>query len=150
MSNSTKSKRQVAERPIYIQLRPGEKLPSISHLKPFAAIVLVEEVVDPEWQRVTSTWLVESGCRYMMAWGMECASWDDSVDIANLEQFNFGEIPEDDRVMTTWHADESLSEVFWFAKNSAFHPTVNLDRFALVHISMKGNRDGLVKQYSAT
>lgn len=71
----------------------------------------------------------------MMAWGTESSRWDDAVDDANLERFDYGEIPEDKFVVTTWHADAPLSEVFWFAKELANHPTVKLRDTLLLHIS---------------
>jgi hypothetical protein len=70
----------------------------------------------------------------MLAWGVECSSWDDSVDLANLEAYDFGEIPEESDVMTTWHDDEPLREVFWFAKNSAEHPTVGIENTLILHL----------------
>ncbi len=51
----------------------------------------------------------------MMAWGHECSLWDDSVDIASLERFNFEAVPLDKSIMTTWHENETLDDVFWFA-----------------------------------
>ncbi len=73
----------------------------------------------------------------MMAWGVNCSQWDDSVDMANIEEFNFGEIPEDRFIMTTWHTDAALAEVFWYSKNNAFHPTVKLKRTILLHICVE-------------
>lgn len=70
----------------------------------------------------------------MMAWGKDCSSWDDSVDLANLEQFGSGEIPDEKFVMTTWHEDEPLEDVIWFAKFSALHPTTPLENVLFLHI----------------
>jgi len=74
----------------------------------------------------------------MMAWGRECSRWDDAVDDANLARFEYGEVPEDQCVMTTWHEDETLSELFWFAKALANHPTVPLNHTVLLHIAPNG------------
>jgi len=104
----------------YLHIKPETALPDIGALAPFRAVVIVEAVVSPEWQSLVSDWLVRSGCLYMMAWGTNCSSWDDSVDMANVQQFDCGEIPEDGFVMTTWHEKEPLGEVFWFAKNMPF------------------------------
>ena len=98
-------------------------------------MVIVEMPVSPEWRDLASTWLVESGCRYMMAWGHECTLWDDSVDYANLKQFDYGDIPDDRFVMTTWHNNQPLSEGLWFAANAASHPDVALERLILIHIA---------------
>jgi len=50
-----------------------------------------------------------------------------AFDCANLEVFDFGDIPDSEFVMTTWHENEPLLEDCWFAKEAAHHPTVKLD-----------------------
>ncbi|MCA9560068.1 MAG: hypothetical protein KC583_16085 [Myxococcales bacterium] len=60
--------------------------------------------------------LVDTGCVYAMAWGLDCSLWDDSIDRANIERFKDREIPDAQFVMTTWHERESIEEVLWFAK----------------------------------
>jgi hypothetical protein len=132
---------------IYLQLKPGSQLPDISGQRPFRAVVVIDEEVTPEWQNLVSSWLVKSGCLYMMAWGKNCSSWDDSVDYANGAAFNYGDIPEDHFVMTTWHEDEPLMEVFWYAKNSAVHPTVDLPNILILHISDKNMENDLASEY---
>ena len=71
----------------------------------------------------------------MMAWGLDCSSWDDSVDLSNVMTWIDSEIPEEHFVITTWHEAESLREVFWFSKNLAAHPHVDLENTLLLHIS---------------
>jgi hypothetical protein len=104
---------------LYQRIAPNAPLLTYLGPRPFAAVVAIEENVDPEWQWQMSKWLVESGCLYMMAWGIDCSSWDDSVDYANLEIYNYGDIPKDKHVMTTWHDTQPLEEVFDFAKRHA-------------------------------
>ncbi len=118
----------------YIRLQPDDTLPALNDFSPFRALVVVEEDVSPDWQSAVSNWLARSGCLYMMAWGKRCGSWNDSVDTANLEQFNYGDIPEDKFIMTTWHENESLEETIWFAKHTAFHPPVELPNVLFLHI----------------
>lgn len=67
--------------------------------------------------------------------GLDCEAWHDSVDGANIREFDYGEIPEDRFVMTTWHSKEPLREAFWFAGQCAFHPSVELTRTIIVHVS---------------
>lgn len=69
----------------------------------------------------------------MMAWGKGCSSWDDSVDLANILKFD-GEIPDNHLVTTTWHENESLSDVFWFCKYTASSQFYDLKTIVL-HIS---------------
>lgn len=121
--------------PIYLHLRPGDNPPSIGGFGAFKAVVVSEAETSPEWQSLLSDWLVRSGCRYMMAWGLKCRDWHDSVDEANLTRFADAEISDDDLVMTTWHEAESLQETFWFSVRSAMHPSVELERTYVVHIA---------------
>ena len=133
----------------YIQLKIESPLPEISHLKPFRAVVIVEEEVTEEWQVQVSEWLVKSGCLYMMAWGKECSSWDDSVDMANLKVSGVEDIQEEEFVMTTWHENEPLNEVFWFSKHNAEHPEVEIRNTLILHISSQNKCDELVQGYKS-
>jgi hypothetical protein len=71
----------------------------------------------------------------MAAWGIECSSWDDSVDYANLEEFSYGDIPEDRFVMTSWHENDTLDEVIDFVKQSPIHPAIALTEALILDIS---------------
>ncbi|MCP4080405.1 MAG: hypothetical protein GY743_09160 [Planctomycetaceae bacterium] len=110
---------------------------------------MVEDVVGADRQAEISKWLVESGCLYMMAWGNDCGSWDTSVDIANLEEFDDAEIPDNRLVMTTWHPQETVAEVFWFCKNCAFHPTVDISNDMILHLSPEPSSRKLTDGYFA-
>ena len=100
---------------VYVHLPPGGPLPEWTHRRPFNAVVVVTTAVSEDWQGLVSDWLVRSGCLYMMAWGVECSSWDDSVDYATLSLHDFKDIPPESFVMTTWHEDDPLEEAFWYA-----------------------------------
>ncbi len=129
----------------YLHLKPGASLPVLRVQPPFRAVVIAEVPVPPEWQAEVSDWLVRAGCLYVMAWGENSSSWDDAVDAANLDQFDYAEIPRENFVMTTWHEDETLQEVFWFAKNSALHPAAPLEATLLLHISA-GNGEKMLTE----
>jgi len=98
----------------YLTLKNGDEPKEIDDLKPFKCVVLISEDVSVGWRASVSKWLVNSGCLYMMAWGRECSAWDDSVDKANCERFDCGDIPDGQFVMTTWHDDDSLEDVSHF------------------------------------
>lgn len=132
----------------YLRLQQGSMLPDISSLNPFQSVVVIDEESTAEWQWQVSEWLVKSGCLYMMAWGTSCSSWGDSVDYANLEKFDYGDIPDENFVMTTWHEKVSLAEVFWFSKNSAIHPTVALSNTLILHIARVGNEEAFLSEYA--
>jgi hypothetical protein len=38
-------------------------------------------------------------CRYMLAWGNECGTWHGSVDEANLERYDYEDMPDEELVM---------------------------------------------------
>ena len=110
------------KRPVqYIHLPPDSFPSGLIASRPFSVVVIITADVEPEWRHAVSEWLVQEGCLCMMAWGNDCSLWDDSVDIANLEAHNWGNIPVSQSIMTTWHDDETLSEVFWSADNSIFY-----------------------------
>lgn len=131
----------------YIQIQNNSDLPDIKNLNPFRAVVVIDEAISDEWQIKTSKWLVNSGCLYMMAWGNDCSSWDDSVDYANLEEWNYEEIPEQSSVMTTWHEKDSIEEVFWYAKYSAFHSVVDIKNLVILHISSTSKEKEFINMY---
>ncbi len=103
----------------YLRIWQGELLPRIDIYRPFKAVVILQTPPTAEWQEAVSRWLVASGCLYMMAWGEGCSSWDDSLDCANLEAWNWEGIPDHHFVMTSWHENEPLQEVLGFAKMAA-------------------------------
>lgn len=131
----------------YVQLTSATALPSLSYLRPFKAVVIVEDAVTPNRQTEISQWLVETGCLYMMAWGEACDSWKDSVDLANRETYDSEEIPDDRVIITTWHADETLKDVFWYAKHTAMHPCCPLDNTVLLHLAPETREQELTDEY---
>jgi hypothetical protein len=135
----------------YIHLKPEFALPEINLVAPFRMVVIVEAVVTSAWQNAVSDWIVRSGCLYMMAWGLNCSTWDDSVDWANIDEFQFKEIPEDRFVMTTWHANVPLEEAFLYSKNNASHSTVDIkqENTFLLHISLENRQQEILAAYAA-
>lgn len=130
----------------YIHLPAGSEFPVVV---PTArkVIVLVEHEVEADWQAEVSRKIIESGCLYMMAWGQDCSSWDDSVDMALLEKFEFKDIPDEHHVWTSWHNDEPMKEVFWFSNHCARHDKVELSLTTILHIAAEPDRDGLLQKY---
>jgi hypothetical protein len=131
----------------YLHVEPNGEPPRWRCDRPFACVVIVQAEVSPLWRSGISAWMVDAGCLYMMAWGLECSRWDDAVDEASLERFDDGDIPEDKRVMTTWHEDALLNEVFWFAKELANHPTVALRDTLLLHIAPSASEAELLAAF---
>ena len=135
--------------PEYLHLPPESTPPAIPHL-PFRAVVVVDEQVTDGWRALVSEWLVAIGCLYMMAWGDECSLWNDSVDCANIDAFDNGDIPEDRFVMTTWHDDQPLTEAFWFAEHCAQHPIVEFDATLILDITSKARGAEVIALYTAS
>ncbi len=123
-------------------------MPELSDFAPYRAVVVVEQVVSNDWRNIVSKMLCETGCRYMMAWGHDCSVWNDAVDWANLEQFDFGEVPEGSFVMTTWHDKEPLDEVFWFAQHLAQTDEIKLNN-VILHISDEDKQQEFLTRYQA-
>lgn len=132
----------------YVRITDSSTLPDLGMTDPFVSIVVIENTVMPERQREISMWLVRSGCLYMLAWGENCASWDDSVDLACLEYHGFGEIPPGESVVTTWHENCRLEEVMTFAKSFVSHPDVTLKDIVIVHLGSTDKGEQYDSMYS--
>ncbi len=135
----------------YIRISETEPLPVIGALRPCRAIVVLDAPYSDEWQDKVSRWLVDSGCLYMMAWGPNCSSWDDSVDYAQIQKFPDG-APDTEFVMTTWHDKELLEEVFWYATHVAFDPFDRITHNLVVHVGQSDREKELLSlfQYAQT
>jgi len=133
--------------PRYLHLRPGQPLPELA-AKPFRAILLAEQPVEDAWLREVAAWIVDRGSLYVIARGIDCEKWHDSVDWAVLENFDFGDIPDERFVMTTWHDSEPLSEAFWFAGHCASHPDVELEEAIILHIAAEARKDEVLRLYA--
>lgn len=103
----------------YRHLADNRAIPIPPELGVFACLVLIERPVTAAFRDQTCHALVERGCLYGMAWGMDCVLWDDAFDIANLEQVGWGDIPDDRFVMSTWHDGDTLGEAMRYAKVDA-------------------------------
>lgn len=123
--------------PFYLRIEPDADIPDLSQLAPFKVMVILEAGSSTEWREILSERLVAAGCRYMMAWGKECEEFHDIVDTTSLERHNY-DVPDDAFIMTTWHADESLKDLFWycqfFAECSA--DEVELRDALLIHVAL--------------
>ena len=93
-------------------------------------LVISDPNISPAVQRAISQDIVRTGCRYALAFGCTCSTWDDSIDLASIE----AEVPENRFVMTTWHEDEPIEDVvdFWWW-NTAFDDFVP-GNFGVFHI----------------
>ena len=132
----------------YVHLPAGGPLPALEKT-PRRVLVLIEQDVEADWQNAVSEWIVNSGCLYMMAWGRECSSWDDTVDIANLEQFDYDAIPDGHEVMTTWHTNDTLEDVFFFCLSCAEHSITALPTVTILHICEIDQGEAILKTFAS-
>ncbi|GFE63479.1 DUF7684 family protein [Litoreibacter roseus] len=115
----------------------------------FKCLILMEREVGGGYRNEVSKALVEAGCLFSLAWGMDCSVWDDSVDWAFLEAHNFGDYPEDEFVMTTWHEDEALEEVVGFAKHCTDYSEVKLEDILVLDFAHHERSELIEKLYLA-
>lgn len=71
---------------LFKHLIPDRPIPDFKSNSPYAAVLILEVSTSKDWMYQLSDFLVNTGFRYMMAWGVNCSQWDDSVDFANLEK----------------------------------------------------------------
>jgi hypothetical protein len=133
--------------PHYLHLKPGDDPPPVADIAPFKAVIIIEDDVTIQWRDRVSDWLVQSGCLYMMAWGRDCSIWDDSVDWASLEMHNYEEIPDENLVITTWHDQDTLEDVFLFSAHTAQHPVKDLGNTLIVDIGPNAREASILSLY---
>jgi hypothetical protein len=134
--------------PSYLHLPPDEYPPDRDH-QPYRAVIVSELETTQEWRNEIAEWLVSTGCLYVVAWGVQCEEWHDTVDWTILERFEFGDIPDENFIMTTWHDKEPLSEAFWFAGQCASHLTVELRETLLIDVSPAPRERDLLTSFAA-
>lgn len=134
----------------YLHLQPGQALPAVPRHRPCRVVVVIEADVSADWRSAVSDWIVASGCLYMMAWGIECGAWDDSVDWSTIpaSKLQTGDHP---LVMTTWHEDESLQEAFFYCEFNAGLSSdgVALDHKLILHVADTADESRMRSEYAA-
>ncbi|WP_431259067.1 DUF7684 family protein [Roseateles chitinivorans] len=121
--------------PLYQHADPDAALPALGMTAPFRAVIVAEVSVTTSQQNRISDWLVAQGCLYAMAWGVNASSWDDAIDWAAIARTDLVQVSEGPLILTSWHDDETLSEVFDFAIRCASHPAEPLDELIVVHVA---------------
>jgi hypothetical protein len=134
----------------YLHLHPGQALPSIATETLSRVVVVIDAEVSTDWQDAVSDWIIAYGCRYMMAWGLDCVSWDESVDVAVHRSLAFRETPDDRFVMTTWHANEPLEEALFYCEFCArfSYDDVDLRHALILHIAPEAGEQLMRKSYA--
>ena len=133
----------------YFRIVEGEPLPDLAGFAPFRAVIAAEIPVTAQWRDQVGDWLVRQGCLYVMAWGQECGDWHDAVDWANIRAFDPNPVPDAGHVTTTWHDDETLDEVFWFAQFCANDPYAEFAGTVILHVSTVAAREAMLRRFAA-
>lgn len=131
----------------YLHLPPDAELPALGDTAPFLAIVLVDEEITQTWLWDAARWLVESGARYVLAWGRDCEAWREAVEDAFEESVNYEDVGDEQRVLATAHEDEDMDEVFWFARHRAVHPALPIDATLILHIAPAPAKEAIEGAY---
>lgn len=118
----------------YFQLTEHSDLPAIGQFAPFKVVLAIEDTVSSTRQHEVSRWLVEMGGKYVMICGTNCASWEETIRQANLEQVDIAHMKPEEFVMITSHRHERLRNVFWHAKKHARHSHVQFSNILTIHI----------------
>lgn len=121
----------------YININEHAKLPDVSSHAPFKALLAADGPVSASVRNTISKWLVENGCRYVVAWGAESAAWIDAVRTANLDGADLETLHPRDFIMVTSHRYESLRRVAGFAAKGARHPEHTLDELLVVDLDRR-------------
>ena len=134
----------------YLHLLPDGSLPHMMDKTPFMAILVADEDVSQMWLWDTSRWLVDTGCRVLLAWGKDAEVWSEAVDDAAAETIDAEAADaEEQAVVTTSHEDEDLEDLFWFARHCAAHPALTLNRTLIVHVGGRARREELEAAWTA-
>jgi hypothetical protein len=131
----------------YLHVRPHEELPPIGASAPFLAVLVVDAACEEYWRWEACRWLAASACRYLLAWGEDCAQWAESAEDAHLEAVP-DDVPADQVLLTTSHEEEDLEEVFWFVRHRARHPALQLAQAVIIHVAECGRKEALEALYA--
>ncbi len=127
------------------ELPPASKVRALPK-RPFKAVAVIDGESNDQWRTSVCEWLANSGCVFFMAWGRDCKEWHDAMDDVSIER---RALAKRNYIVTTWHEDESLSEVFWFSKFCAFQENRPIYRTAIVHVSDSTAAENLLGLYEA-
>lgn len=131
----------------YLHLTPSAALPDIAIGATFKTIIIAELSTTAEWRFEVGKWLINHGCRFAFAWGEDCSAWDDDIDWADIDLQPAEEQSDEHLVMTTWHEDETLDEVFELAQIFK-HPVCDIGNTLLLHIAASKNPESIIAQYA--
>ena len=127
----------------YLHVTAGT-LPQFPKLLMRHSVLIIQEMeVSDEFRSEVSRLLAETNCVWMMAWGLGCSEWDDSVDWANIVKYTPGPIPEESFIVTTWHENETLKETMEFGIGLTDHMGETIETILVLDINATERCDSI-------
>ena len=126
-----------------------QNTPELPSNMAFKVVLIAEDHSGIDERSLLCESLMDAGCLYFMAWGSECREWQDAMNLANLQRYDYDQVPDDKLIIATSHPEEAIKDVFWFSKNTAMHPCHDLDNVLLVHVSERDKKKELLDMYAA-
>jgi len=87
-----------------------------------------------------------SGCRYVVAGGVNCERWHDIADEEFVPQFPSQTEQDKNFVMTSWHEGESPEDVAFFFVNTTNFDRHNFKRFVVLQFGEDSMIESQLKQ----
>jgi hypothetical protein len=108
--------------------------------QPFVCVLLchVAEVSDVDRARLCQQ-IVSSSCQYVICAGVDCSIWDETLDWAFTDMQTEDGDNQDQTLLTTWHEDEPLLDVFRFAFESDAVVPVASARYVVLSLAEQDN-----------
>jgi hypothetical protein len=132
----------------YVLLNESNPLPPLNIDGQWGAVIVAEMEFSQSRQNAVADWLYSAHCRYMAAWGIGCSSWDDALDWAEID-FHPDGASDDQFIMTTWHENEALDEVFWFIGTIAnTYDDLPLSHILICHLADNDREVELLEQFA--
>ncbi len=90
--------------------------------------------------------LYTSGCRYVVAGGVNCERWHDIADEEFVSQFVSDADQDENFVMTSWHEGESPEDVTFFFVNNTNFENHDFKRFVVLQFGEDSMVESQLKQ----
>lgn len=99
--------------------RPALSLP---FTEAFPCLIYASQKTDLAFKTTWASKIIGSGCQFVVCGGVECEQWHDVVDNAILAAEMMGEHDPNRTIMTTWHEQDSETELAFFFIHATFLP----------------------------
>ncbi len=80
----------------------------------FPCLIYSSQKTAYEFKIKAASKLIGTGCQFVVCGGIECEQWHDAVDESISSAALIGEDVSSSKIMTTWHAEESVDELAFF------------------------------------